>query len=85
VRHFVGQGKLQINEPAARHLQDLPKSWRRIPLKFFLAHQSGIPQIAIARQPTFERVLRTLGDQPLSFRPGTKQEYNNFNSPSPAK
>jgi hypothetical protein len=24
------QGKLQLNEPASRHLQDLPKSWRRI-------------------------------------------------------
>jgi CubicO group peptidase (beta-lactamase class C family) len=79
VELLAERGKLNIDEPAARYVEKLPKSWRHIPLKFFLAHQSGIPQIATAREPTFEQMLRTLDGQPLSFRPGAKQEYNNFN------
>ncbi|HEX3872072.1 MAG TPA: serine hydrolase domain-containing protein, partial [Pirellulales bacterium] len=57
----------------------LPQAWRGIPLKLFLAHQSGIPEIESARQPTFQEELREVEHRPMSFRPGTKQQYNNFN------
>jgi CubicO group peptidase (beta-lactamase class C family) len=72
------QGKLKLDEPVSHYVKGLPKTWRPIPLKFFLAHQSGIPEIT-AKKPSFEEMLRTADDLPLSFKPGTKQQYNNFN------
>lgn len=76
---LVEQGKLNLDEPTSRYIKGLPKSWQPIPLKFFLAHQSGIPDIASAQQPTFQAELRSIDNKPLSFEPGVKQQYNNFN------
>ena len=44
----------------------------------FMAHQSGIPQL-LGNLPTFAQMLRAADALPLSFTPGTQQEYNNFN------
>ena len=76
---LVEQGKIELDEPTSRYVKRLPKSWQPIPLKFFLAHQSGIPDIASSKQPTFQAELRTVDNQPLAFKPGAKQQYNNFN------
>ena len=43
-----------------------------------MAHQSGIPQLNKKFQ-SFNAMLRSADAIPLSFAPGTKQEYNNFN------
>jgi CubicO group peptidase (beta-lactamase class C family) len=75
---LVEQGKLDLDAPAGNYLKGLPRSWRQITVKQFMAHQSGIPQLNW-KFPTFKEMLKSAEDKPLSFAPGTKQEYNNFN------
>jgi CubicO group peptidase (beta-lactamase class C family) len=75
---LVQEGKVDLNEPASDYLKGLPTSWRRITVAQFMAHQSGIPQLNI-KLPRFRAMLRSADGIPLSFRPGAKQEYNNFN------
>jgi len=75
---LVEQGKLDLDAPAGKYLKGLPKSWQPITVKQFMAHQSGIPQLNW-KFPTFKEMLKSAEDKPLSFAPGTKQEYNNFN------
>ena len=60
VELLVEQGKLKLDEPASHYIKGLPKKWQSIPLKFFLAHQSGIPDIPSAKQPTFQEELRSV-------------------------
>ncbi|MGO9121393.1 MAG: serine hydrolase domain-containing protein [Desulfomonilaceae bacterium] len=78
VMMLVEQGKINLNAPAKNYLKALPKSWQRITVAQFMAHQSGIPQLN-KKFPTFRAMLRSADAIPLSFAPGTKQEYNNFN------
>jgi CubicO group peptidase (beta-lactamase class C family) len=75
---LVQQGKIDLNAPASDYLKGLPESWRAITVAQFMAHQSGIPQLDW-KLPMFRAMLRSEVAIPLSFRPGTKQEYNNFN------
>jgi CubicO group peptidase (beta-lactamase class C family) len=75
---LVEQGKLDLDAPAGKYLKGLPKSWQPITVKQFMAHQSGIPQLN-SKFPTFKEMLKSAEDKPLTFAPGTKQEYNNFN------
>lgn len=73
------RGKLDLDEPAGRHVPHLPPAWGRIPLKYYLAHQSGIPMIATSKAPTFAATIAPVAHEPLVFQPGSRQEYNNFN------
>jgi CubicO group peptidase (beta-lactamase class C family) len=75
---LVEQGKLDLDAPASKYLKGLPSTWQPITVKQFMAHQSGIPQLN-RKFPTFKEMLKAAEDKPLSFAPGTKQEYNNFN------
>ncbi|HSS47717.1 MAG TPA: serine hydrolase domain-containing protein [Thermoanaerobaculia bacterium] len=74
---LVQDGKLRLNDPAAKYLAGLPESWRRITVRQFMTHTSGIPRIVGA--PTFAIALKRAAGMPLSFKPGSDQEYNNFN------
>ena len=74
---LVQDGKLRLKDPAAKYLSGLPESWRRITVRQFMTHTSGIPRIVGA--PTFATALKRAAGMPLSFKPGSDQEYNNFN------
>ena len=75
---LVEQGKVDLSAPASNYLKGLPKSWQLMTVGQFMAHQSGIPQLR-GNLPTFAEMLRAADALPLSFTPGTQQEYNNFN------
>jgi CubicO group peptidase (beta-lactamase class C family) len=74
---LVQDGKLKLNDPAAKYLSGLPESWHRITVRQFMTHTSGIPRIVGA--PTFATALKRAAAMPLKFKPGSDQEYNNFN------
>src|SRR5262249_38669749 len=74
----VDEGKLKLEAPASRYLKDLPRSWQPITIAQFMSHSSGIPDMA-QKAPTFEEMLQRAANEPLSFRPGSRQQYNNFN------
>ena len=75
---LVEQGKLDLNAPASRYLKGLPAAWQPITVAQFMAHQSGIPKLK-RHLPTYAAMLRSADIMPLSFAPGAKHEYNNFN------
>jgi CubicO group peptidase (beta-lactamase class C family) len=77
VELLAERGKLSLDDPLGRYIKGLPKPWQPIPLKYVLAHQSGIPELP--NKKPFEEMLRSAADTPLTFKPGTKQLYNNFN------
>lgn len=74
---LMQDGKLKLNDPAAKYLSGLPESWRRITVRQFMTHTSGIPRIVGA--PSFATALKRAAAMPLSFKAGADQEYNNFN------
>ena len=74
---LVQDGKLRLNDPAAKYLAGLPEGWRRITVRQFMTHTSGIPRIVGA--PSFATALKRAAAMPMSFKPGSDQEYNNFN------
>lgn len=75
---LLDEGKLRLNAPASRYLKDLPKSWQSITIAQFMSHSSGIPELP-KKAPTFEDMLKEAANEPLQFKPGTQQKYNNFN------
>jgi CubicO group peptidase (beta-lactamase class C family) len=74
---LVEQGKLDLDQPISTYLKGLPPTWRRIKVRQFMTHTSGIPQVP--KSKTFAEALARVADTPLKFRPGSDQEYNNFN------
>jgi CubicO group peptidase (beta-lactamase class C family) len=74
---LVEQGKLDLDQPIATYLKGLPRTWNRIKVRQFMTHTSGIPQVP--KSKTFADALARVAATPLAFRPGSNQEYNNFN------
>jgi CubicO group peptidase (beta-lactamase class C family) len=80
-------GKLRIEEPVAKYLPDVPKSWEKVTLVDLLQHSSGIPEITrdkgieawsmSAHTPAEEMAL--VRDKPLDFEPGIQASYSNSN------
>ncbi len=78
VELLAERGKLSLGDPASRYVKQMPKPWRQIPIKLFVAHQSGIPELK-EKLPSMQAMFRAADELPMAFRPGAKQEYNNFN------
>lgn len=43
VMQLVEAGKIQLDDPIAKHLTDAPAAWRDITIRHLLTHTSGIP------------------------------------------
>lgn len=79
------QGKLSLDDPAARYVPDLPAAWQGITLRHLLGHTSGIPDFS--KLPDYadrrrgplelEKTLARLYAFPLESTPGAKFSYSN--------
>jgi CubicO group peptidase (beta-lactamase class C family) len=76
--YLVDRNKLRLDDPAGKYIPNLPQTWQKITIRQFMSHQSGIPKV-VSHLPTFDQTLANFEGIPLSFTPGTKGEYNNFN------
>src|ERR1700750_813995 len=45
IMQLAEEGKLNLDDPVSKYLNDLPEAWRRITIKQVLAHVSGLPNI----------------------------------------
>ena len=81
------QGKLSVQDPACRYIENCPDAWKTVTIHQLLTHTSGIPSYTalpgfslpkMMRQPLtpVEVVMLTRG-QPLDFAPGTNYRYDN--------
>ena len=79
------QGKLSVNDPVKKYLDDAPAAWDKITLHQVLSHTSGIPSFTefpeyrtLEKQPaTPEKMYRVYRDKPLDFEPGRNWKYSN--------
>ena len=78
---LVQEAVLNIDDPIAKHLDDLPPSWRSITIRHLLTHTSGLVRDAPGYDQYRDRedseVIKTAYSLPLRFAPGEKWEYSN--------
>ena len=80
-------GRLKIEDPVSKYMQNAPKAWEKITIANLLGHTSGIPnftnfkefRVWSASPHTLQEELVFFGDKPLDFEPGSKFEYSNSN------
>jgi CubicO group peptidase (beta-lactamase class C family) len=75
---LVESGNVRLGDPAGKYLPALPTDWQAITVGQFMAHQSGIPPME-RKLPAFDEMIASAQNAPLTFPPGARQEYNNFN------
>lgn len=85
IMQLVEDGKVGLDEPAARYVDSLPAHWGRITVRHLLTHTSGLPEERWLPNPVeFDRhehrqldVLRTIVADSLQFAPGASWAYRN--------
>jgi CubicO group peptidase (beta-lactamase class C family) len=81
------RGKLQVDEPLAKHIDGAPRLWRPITIRQLLSHTSGIPDtMELPKKDHREWELtgftpavlfERMSGLPLDFEPGAKFNYSN--------
>lgn len=84
----VDRGELNLDDSVCDLIDSCPEAWGAVKIRHLLSHSSGIPDYfgdlrSVPVQDTrkeLDRVLRGFSVTPdLTFSPGTKYEYSNFN------
>jgi CubicO group peptidase (beta-lactamase class C family) len=85
VMRFIQDGKISLEDPVVKYLQDAPESWKDIRIKHLLSHESGIPWPAsiggfLGTRPSTsdkpaskEQVFKDMRDSALVFKAGEKK------------
>ena len=82
---LVEDGKLRLDEPAARYFDGAPGAWQKITLRHLLTQTSGLrdfinePTLELSRATTDEQLLASVANRPLKFAPGDAWDYSNTN------
>jgi CubicO group peptidase (beta-lactamase class C family) len=79
------QGKLQLDDPIANYIKDLPVAWQSVTIRHCLAHQSGLPGYTDVKEywqrtrhsKSHEKVIDLVRHLPLTFPSGTSYAYDN--------
>ena len=80
------RGKLKVDDPISKYLDDAPQAWDGITIHHLLCHTSGIPSYTgfpqmmsrTVRLPaTVDEVIATFKDKTLEFQPGEQFAYSN--------
>jgi CubicO group peptidase (beta-lactamase class C family) len=78
---LVQEGKIGLDDKAAKYLDGAPESWSQISIRQLLTHTSGIPRDPAEYHPYREQpiteVIQSAYELPLSFQPGEKWLYSN--------
>jgi CubicO group peptidase (beta-lactamase class C family) len=81
VMQLVEAGKLGIDDPISKYLDDLPAAWRAITVKQVLTHVSGLPNIIDNKENPIgdgsdASAWATVKTLPLEFPAGARFKYN---------
>ena len=79
------QGKLQLDDPVGKYVDDAPKAWEGVTIHHLLTHTSGVHSYtsdpdytkAMSRPETVKSMIARFKDKPLDFKPGEKFHYSN--------
>jgi len=84
VMMLANEHKLDLDDPLAKYLPEVPANWGKVTLRSMLNHQSGIPQFTtperqllnLAHDYTDLELIQLASTQPLDFEPGTNVSYS---------
>lgn len=80
VMQLQEEGKLNINDPVSKYLDDLPSAWKGLTIKQLFAHISGLPNIIDEREnllaDTENASWEKVKTVPMEFSTGDRFRYN---------
>lgn len=80
---LIEKGKLSLEDPISKYLDNLPKEWQNVKIKNLLSHSSGLPDIVrfeeIPISIPFNEKITLLSKKPMDFATGTQYRYNQTN------
>lgn len=80
------RGKLSVNDPICKYLENCPATWQPITIRHLLTHTSGIPnyrtlpryeEFASDTRFTYAGFVDVFRNEPLQFAPGEQLRYSN--------
>lgn len=80
---LVEDGKLSLDDKAARFFDNAPPSWKDITVRHLLTHTSGLrnytglPGFEVTKKLDAQKFVATLGPHPLETKPGEAFKYCN--------
>lgn len=82
VMMLVEEGKMSLDDPISKYINDAPDIWKAITLRHLLTHTSGISnrlyeQINMRQDYTEDELVKKIAAVPLDFQPGEKWNYSN--------
>jgi CubicO group peptidase (beta-lactamase class C family) len=82
VMMLVEEGKVRLDDPIKRYLNESPAIWNQVTVRELLSHTAGFtdyPKNFDFRKDYTEReLLKVVAGIPLAFQPGTKWSYSNL-------
>ncbi|MGO4821781.1 MULTISPECIES: serine hydrolase domain-containing protein [unclassified Flavobacterium] len=83
IMQLVERGKLRLDDPISKYLNNLPASWQNITVKQIATHTSGIPDIWEKPEQMWSNdsaiLFQKIKEQPIVFKAGEEQRYNQTN------
>jgi D-alanyl-D-alanine carboxypeptidase len=83
---LVEEGKISLDDPVSKYLDDSPGRWKKITIRHLLTHTSGIPDIVNENIPLDsgpgdfdQHVFKAVARRSLHFAPGDEWRYSNSN------
>lgn len=79
------RGKLKLDDPISKYVDDAPPTWSGITLRHLLSHQSGlkeyvaVPGLGLTDEYDHKTFLEKMKPLPLDFAPGVTFAYSNTN------
>jgi CubicO group peptidase (beta-lactamase class C family) len=78
-------GKLKLDDPIGKYLDDSPKAWEGVTIHHLLTHTGGVPSYTddilysfkMMMPETVNSMIKRFRDKPLDFKPGEKFHYSN--------
>ena len=76
---LVEEGKLKLDDPVSKYLEDTPEAWKKITVRHLLTHTAGVKDmtnlINLRKDYTEDDLLQIAYKVPLDFEPGAKWKY----------
>lgn len=79
---LVDGGKLNLNDPLSKFVDDAPANWQKVTVQNLLEHTNGLPDylssdLSLSTETPVPMLLKGIKDKPLLFEPGSKWAYSN--------
>jgi CubicO group peptidase (beta-lactamase class C family) len=83
VFQLIEKGKLSLEDPISKYIDNLPEEWQKIQVKNLLSHSSGLPNIIrfedIKVTLPFDEKIAILSKKTMEFVTGNEYSYNQTN------